>query len=196
MDYTLHNADGKVLAIVGAKQDELPFYIEAYGAAGAIPGSWHWDKFRISDGEAVPLPPSPGVGFEWSWSSMEWVQTRTIAQARREKRQQIDAWRLAANRAGFVYQGRLVATDELSMIDISNTNGEITRTGSMPANWPGGWKAEGQIIPISTIEQWSDFFSAMFQQGLANFNKSQALKLMVDDAQSIDEVDEINWESL
>lgn len=151
-----------------------------------IPDDW-WQGWESGPaGRHVPFITQTGVS---------WRSARTLELAKTEKRSQIDAWRLAANRSGFTYQGKLVATDELSMLDISNTNGEIARAGAMPANWPGGWKAQGQIIPISTVEQWGSFFSAMFQQGLANFNKSQALKAQVDAAQTIEQVDAITWES-
>lgn len=124
-----------------------------------------------------------------------WKDPRSIEQAKNQKRAQIDEWRLQAHRSGFVYQGRRVATDEMSFMDLIGTNGRISRRGSLPANWPGGWKSGGQIIPIATVEQWDDFYEAMYQQGLSNFFRSQALKTQVDSAQTIEEIEAITWET-
>jgi hypothetical protein len=125
--------------------------------------------------------------------AIQWRDSLTLAEAQAQKRAQIDAWRLAANASGFVYQGKRVATDALSMLDITNTGLRIAATQAMPPDWPGGWKAEGSFIPITTVTQWNAFFDAMYQQGLANFNRSQMLKAQVDSATTVTAVEAVTW---
>ena len=134
---------------------------------------------------------------KWSNATMAWLDDRTLEQARSDKRAQIDAWRLEANSSGFIYQNKRVATDTLSMLDITNTGLRIAATQAMPPDWPGGWKAEGSFIPITTVADWNAFFDAMYQQGLANFMRSQVLKAMVDNPlATIAEIDAITWSTV
>ena len=145
--------------------------------------------------EQVLLKASPpGKGRVWDNQLFLWVETRTMVEQKAAKNNQINTWRLQATYGGFVYQGKRIATDELSLIDLTNTGNRITRTGALPDNWPGGWKAvDNTYIAITTVAAWDAMYEAMYQQGLANFVTSQVLKAQVAAANTIAEVDSVVW---
>jgi hypothetical protein len=82
------------------------------------------------------------------------------------------------------------------MLDISNAAIQISALNAMPVDWPGGWKAKEGFIPISTVAEWNSFFNAMYSQGLANFNKSRALKELVNGSNDIQFIKSLTWDSL
>lgn len=115
---------------------------------------------------------------------------------RARQRELINGWRQGANFTSFTYLGKEIACDALSRSDIDGTNGYITSRNQMPTGWPGGWKAkDNTYVPISTIADWQAFYEAMYVQGLLNFAKSQALKTLVANAQSLEAIRAINWQT-
>ena len=121
-----------------------------------------------------------------------------LATARAAKNQEINAARLAANNTYFTHRGMQFACDTLSKDDIVGTNGEITSRGGLPTHgWVGAWKAiDNSYLSITTLEEWQDFYSAMFSQGTANFLHAQQLKNLVANAETQAQLDAINWETV
>lgn len=111
-----------------------------------------------------------------------------------EQKEKINNWRLLANKSYFVHLGKKIACDDLSWRDLTGTNDEITNLGRLPDLWPGGWKTmDNSYIPITTIEDWKAFYSAMYATGVNNFIKAQQLKAAVDSATNIKTILEIVW---
>lgn len=128
--------------------------------------------------------------------ALVWVDDRSLASAKADKDAQINLWRLQANYSGFTYAGKEIATDQLSLLDLTNTATRIARTGSLPPNWPGGWKAkDNTYVAIATVGEWDDFYEAMYQQGLQNFVQAQSLKAQVAAAATLAEIDAVVWSS-
>jgi len=122
------------------------------------------------------------------------VDPRSLDELKAAKNAEINAARLAANRAGFMFAGKLISTDELSRSDIDGTNGFVALTGAFPDGWPGVWKADdNSYVPITDLATWQAFYSAMVAQGAANFATSQALKAQLSDAETRAEVEAIVW---
>lgn len=118
-----------------------------------------------------------------------------ISAVRARKNAEINAARWLANNTTFTFAGKQIAVDPLSRSDIDGTAMEILNQGSMPAGWPGAWKAvDNTYVSIPDLTAWRSFYSAMYQQGLANFVHSQALKSYMDNpARTIEEVEAIHW---
>jgi hypothetical protein len=49
-------------------------------------------------------------------------------------------------------------------------------------------------VPIIDVDMWKLFYAAMVSQGMANFQKAQALKQQVVEATTVQEVNAIKWE--
>lgn len=116
------------------------------------------------------------------------------AAARAAKNEQINTWRLQANRGTFTHGGKLFACDELSRGDIDGITSFVTLAGGLPPGWPGAWKAvDNSFFPIATVAEWAAFVASMVAAGNANFAKSQALKAALASATTQAEIDAIVW---
>jgi hypothetical protein len=111
-----------------------------------------------------------------------------------QKNAQINAWREQANSSVFIYAGKEVSADPLSMKDIMSVNGAVTLLGTMPAGWGGAWKAaDNSYIPIPDSGVWKLFFMAMVAQGQVNFMRAQELKQQLAAATTAEQIDAIAW---
>lgn len=117
-----------------------------------------------------------------------------LAEAKRIKNEEINAARLSANNTFFPYLGKTIACDALSRSDIDGANGVILRDNTLPTHWPGGWKTiENDWIPITTVQEWHEFYNAMYTQGIINFAKAQQLKTALAACTTVEEVKAITW---
>jgi len=153
--------------------------------------------------ENVTVFPSDFVGGHYSYIFDVWTITAEgsaaqgvkLAQAKSVKNAQINEWRLQANETSFTYEGHHIAADMMSKIDILVTNGEIGNLGALPPNWIGGWKTtvSDVFVPLPDIATWKLFHSALFNQGLTNFNHAQTLKSQLAAAATLDQINAIVW---
>lgn len=112
-----------------------------------------------------------------------------IASARSAKNLQINTWRLTKNKTAFTYAGKLIACDDLSRSDIDAANNEISNLGGLPSGWPGGWKTvDNTYVVIDSVATWKLFYSAMFNQGNANFAAAQAYKSQLSAATTLAQI--------
>lgn len=125
---------------------------------------------------------------------IEVTPVSTLSSAKAAKNAQINEWRLEATFTTFTHAGKVISCDQLSRSDIDGTNGHVSLLGSFPSGWPGGWKAiDNTYTPITTVEEWKDFYSSLTAQGTANFNHAQALKAQLAAATTLEEVEAITW---
>jgi hypothetical protein len=141
-----------------------------------------------------PDPPYPKAVLHWVDGAFQWEDVRTLAESKTMKNEEINAARLAANRSGFVFSGKQIAADELSRSDIDAVAAIVARTGALPVDWPGAWKAvDNTFIPIADVATWDAFYAAMYATGLANFATAQGLKAQLASATTAEEVMAISW---
>lgn len=127
-------------------------------------------------------------------ADLQWVDARSLAEAKAAKNLEINASRLAANTSYFTFNGKQIAVDALSRSDIDASNGIISLTGALPGGWPGAWKAmDNTYVAIPDIATWTAFYAAMVTQGTANFVYSQQLKAALAAATTLEQVDAIYW---
>ena len=156
----------------------------------------------IVDGPDKPVPPpvvvlSEDEAFYEAFNNGD-MPLETIAAyinaARLKQYKKINAWRLAANNTTFTYKGKEIDCDALSRSDIEGTNGIILNQGKMPLYGPGGWKTrDNSYVAISTVADWHAFYEAMYNQGLMNFAKSQAMKVRIAAATTLEAIRNEKW---
>lgn len=140
--------------------------------------------------------PTPTSELRWVDGAPAWVETASLEDLKSSKRAEITAARLAADGDRFVYMDKEIRTADKDMFDLLLTDGRIGKCapGTMPAKWPGGWKAiDNSYLPIPTREDWDAFYIAMYDAGIDNFNHSQELKAVIDQAETAEQVAAINW---
>lgn len=132
------------------------------------------------------------------WSSQEEADAANaerLAVAKAAKNLEINVERTRASNSWFMFLDSRIACDQLSKNDIQGVNGYVTSTGSLPDEWPSGWKhMDNGYVPIVNVDMWKMFYKAMVDQGMTNFQKAQALKQRVVEATTVQEVYAINWE--
>jgi hypothetical protein len=123
-----------------------------------------------------------------------WRDDRTLEECRTEKNAEINQKRLLANRTSFVFAGKTIACDELSMLDIQSLNGIVALIGSLPPGFANEWKAiDNTYVAIPDKATWIAFMGAMVSTGQANFDRAQELKAALAAATTNADVDAITW---
>lgn len=157
------------------------------------------DHEGVGPGWTRHAPPATEEGAYAVWGGGRWVLADQppvvdLGALRATKNAEINAARLAANFSTFEHAGKRIACDQLSRSDIDGTNGYVALHGSLPAGWPGGWKAvDNSYVVIGDVDAWKAFYGSMFAAGNANFARAQALKAMLAAATTADEVAAIGW---
>lgn len=190
IDQTLH-IDGRGIPLPAVTQD-------AKVKAWRVPTEYRDSGFFV----AVVLPGQPEEIPACSPADAEYAGecdypapgSAKLAAAKAAKNEEINQARLAVNRGTFWHEGKQFACDELSRSDIDGTNGFVSLYGALPPGWVGGWKAvDNTYLPISTVEEWKAFYTAMVAAGSANFAHAQALKALLADAETVEAVQAIHW---
>lgn len=199
-----------------ATREPVPVFLQGLSAESLADLSWTDPQLGVQDAawwpeedQSEPLPDHADYGDETLEVDTErnvvivrravvpWSAERIdqeLADLRAAKNSEINAARLEANRTAFTHRGKSFACDELSRSDIDGTNGFVALYGHLPPGWVGGWKAiDNTYLPISTVEEWKAFYSAMFDAGVANFAHAQDLKSRLNSATTAEEISAIEW---
>lgn len=186
-------------------------YANEQSAIDNLPMAWQWRvSVPVSSlagdgltllGEVERALTAEGAIFDGGVLSVDGTISLTLAKSR--KIAEITAARLKADADHFIYtytdaNGAAITKDirtgNKDMIDLLTTNSYVTLFGEFDEDWPGGWKAiDNSYVPISTVDQWKDFFKCMYKTGIANFKKSQTLKAEIEGATTLETVAAINW---
>lgn len=131
---------------------------------------------------------------------LEWVADDStellpsVESLRAEKNIEINLARLAANQSSFPFAGKQIACDRLSRGDIDAIGLDVALNGSLPAGWPGSWKAvDNTYLPLADVAAFKTLVTAMVTQGNINFAHAQALKTTLAAATTREQVAAIVW---
>jgi hypothetical protein len=182
-------------------------YVDEAAAIANSPVAWNWDisvaveSFSGTTKSVEDMLVASGAIFESGLIVDD--TTQTLDSIKQRQLFLITQARLAADADRFVYtytdtSGNSVSKDirtgNKDMVDLLTTNSYVTLFGEFDADWPGGWKAiDNSYVPITTLDQWKDFFKSMYKTGIANFKKSQLLKSQIEEATTVEAVQAINW---
>lgn len=192
MSYILYKPNGQIVSIVKCSQT----HPDNDGGYSVLPDTTCLDSenYFVVDGLLTLKPAKPSSYASFNYSTHVWEDLRDLIDVKRAKELYINTARANANQTYFVFQGVQISVDPLSRSDIDAVNGEISLTGSLPASWPGAWKAkDNTYVSIPDVDTWTLFYKAMTAQGTANFMQAQALKAQVAAATTIAEVEAIIW---
>ncbi len=169
-------------------------YIPEIGPAPRFPEPMKGCTYVELDQPFNRINNSPSVIAKWENNNIVWEETATLEEVKLQKNAEITAAKIAANGGRFIYMGEEILVDEASFREMQSTCAWVAMTQSMPNNWPGGWKTvSNTYVPIPNVPGWVEFYGTMVQSGLANFNRSQQLKLAIAAASTHEELLLINW---
>jgi hypothetical protein len=153
-----------------------------------------YEYFEIPEMEFNEPRPTKTCRLKWVNGARAWVETSTLAEFKSQREAEITKAKIEANDDYFTFQGKKVAVTEPDFKEMQSICAWVGMTGTMPPNWPGGWKVMGGgFVQFSTVPEWINFYGAMVQAGLSNFMKSEQLKAQIENATTHDQVAAINW---
>lgn len=200
MNHLFYDSTGEIVGWVKLATLDSPIHIPQ--GTAVLAGTGRNPTHYVADGRLFVYSPEvvlrkaqkPRHPVAWSNETMQWEDIRSFEELKVAKNSEINAARAKANATSFTYLGKEIACDRLSRSDIDAVSGEVALTGSLPASWPGAWKAkDNSYVPIPDVATWTAFYKAMTAQGTANFVYSQTLKARVALASTIVEVEAVNW---
>lgn len=193
-------ADGYLTGVtyVGPEA-ELAVNIPA--GCGAVAGihDRHQVRLNLETNSLVPgraPPPPDGEVHTWVFdeSAGRYRRILTLDRLRALKSQEINEWRLQANRGNFTFSGKQIQCDEVSRSDIDGVSSIVSLTGQLPATFPGQWKcADNTYLPIPDTETWRALVAAMVAKGTEHFAHSQALKAYLQTCSTPEQIEQIHW---
>lgn len=192
------NQANKLAWIVETNNDDTPEGFTSYEVPKGTTVNTHYFNgtavVAYTEAELKLKNTPPSYNASWDDGLMNWVDLRTLEASRTEAKQRINfEWDIATN-TGFNYQGLLFSTDASSRSDIDGINGYVALKGVLPTNWVGMWKSKNnEFLPIETVDEWKDFYSAMVDAGTQNFVRAQLLKELINNAATVAEVEAIDW---
>lgn len=130
-------------------------------------------------------------GFVWSNSTMAWVDVRTLAEAKAQKRQELAAAWKASMAAGVTIGGKIARTDSAAWVDYLTL-----RLMAQEA----GWVDTPIELADGTFELLTQAKAATLWDALKALRRTQMIKLrdkmeQVRDATTKEDVDAISWDT-
>jgi hypothetical protein len=154
---------------------------------------------RTEDGASIPM----AEGNRDYADYLEWVAAgnvadpdpmMSLANLKKQKIEELNQARAAANQTTFDHAGKTFAVDALSRSDIDGVANNIGLFGTFPVGFPGGWRAiDGSALPMADIQAFKDFYASMTAKGSSNFAHSQQLKTALAAATTPEAIAAITW---
>lgn len=119
MDYSIYNAEGKILSIVGCDPSEVDVAVADAGGVGYLEGAFPWGRYRVHLGTAVEFPLRPSPLHTWNWQAHVWADQRTMEQKRQQRWEMVKQWRTQAEFSTFIWDGSVFDADEKSAARIA-----------------------------------------------------------------------------
>jgi hypothetical protein len=130
----------------------------------------------------------------WSNVTMEWIIPDALNNAKVLASSKITYARSLATLSSFTYDGKEIATDDLSRSDIDGVSNYVALFGTLPPNFPNVWKAmDNTYVSIPDVATWKLFITAMVAKGTTNFLNSETKKSSIASALTVEEVEAIQW---
>lgn len=187
--YTLINSSsGEVLFT--CVTDGTPI---AYGAGEEVlnlgaPPYTYWDGANF-----VPFPPKPGATHVWDWPTKQWIDPRTLADRKEAQWAAIKAARNSLEFGGFTWDGSAFDSDQQAQARIQGGVQLATIAASQGQPFSIDWTlADNSIRTLSGADM-----IAVGMELAAHVQSIHAtarvLRVQIEAASTIEEVDAIQW---
>lgn len=102
---------GQIQQIITASADQVPDWGKDYGV---IESDFCNPDGYVQDGVPTPLPPQPAYWYQFDYETKQWVDTRTLQEAKDQQWEVIKRARSAAELGGFTWDGSVFDSDPIS----------------------------------------------------------------------------------
>ena len=131
---------------------------------------------------------------KWDGGKIVWIESASLVELRALKIVEINAAHELANKTSFTFQGKEIQADPHAMTAIQITDAGILRRNALRADWLGWWKTrDNDHVAIPDVATWNAFFDAIEETGARNFDKAQALKVAIAEAETPEALAAITW---
>lgn len=189
INYAIYNnINGKYIS-VGQSMSELnslPEGCSVYYGVCDIFNQYH----DVINNTPVNFPKKPEGFFEFDFDSKQWIDPRTLDECKEDKWAEIKDKRSQAEYGGFYWNNILFDSDPISQQRIS---GAVQLALANP-NFKINWVVKDNSIIELNKEQMTDVGLTLGKFVESVFNKSQQLRIQLDNATTKEEVERINWE--
>lgn len=140
----------------------------------------------------LPKPPKPDQVNVYDWDGTQWVFN--LEASKSLKMQALDNAYNAANNGTFDYSGHTFNADSTAKNNFLFTSNTIALTGAFPTDFHYVWEdINGDVIPITTIDDFKNLFAAVVSQGNSNYLGLKQLEAQVMISTTAAQLDAISW---
>lgn len=192
-DYTITDLNGRPLRWGQCPDADLEF--QAGEGELLVPEMPPSDSHYRKDGAWVSRGEAPSPTHAWDPITEQWVEARTLEQARAGKAQQINQWRDAEDER-FSHEGLWFDADPASWKKLTGVQSYVSDFAALPSWFPGFWKSENNTYwPVPDIAAWRLLYASALERGALNFQRSEQLKAYLhDENRTMTEIDNITWD--
>lgn len=189
MKITIYDqVSGQIMRVVDCHQQDLQLQYDA-STQGYLDGDYSDDAFYVIDGAPLGLPAQPTHHHTFNWQSKQWLDPRTLQDLKDAVWTVLKQARSQAEYAGFIWDGSLFDSDQLSQNRIT---GAVT-LAQLSTDFSIGWVLANNSV--RTLNQ-----AGMLQVGAAlgthvatQFAKGVLLRAQLQETTSIEQLQLIHW---
>jgi hypothetical protein len=192
--YAIYNPDGSIAQIVGCTEKDRDLqFIPDGGAILLVDDDVDWSTHYIRDGAAVAFPPRPSRFHKFSYSRFEWEDPRTIEERQDARWAQLKIARDAAEFGGFLWEGLLFDSNQISQQRIGAACQEASSALALNVPFFKNWTlADNSTVPLSAEQMMSVGLALGNHVGTVHA-KGRELRERLYAANSIEGIEAIVW---
>lgn len=175
------NPKGELLFVIDAIENQLDLNIPSGTLNVDPPGNAN--MYYHNDGW-IDMPPQPSPHHVFDYDSKEWSDPRTLGQIKIQKWSEIKQQRDIAEYGGFSFLGHEFDSDQVSQ-------GRIITAAQLGVDTD--WTLKNNEVVELSAEQLIQLRMALAQHVAAVHEKGRVLRLRINEAKTIDDVQSINY---
>ncbi len=176
----LIDQDGRYIGIIEGSGDEIAAQIPSGCQATILPPPRTTDYWNGTNW--VGIGPQPAWYFNFDYSAKRWVDTRDLAQTKKEKWEQIKLERNKFEFGGFTYNGVKYDSDYISQ-------GRIL--AAVVFGKPVTWTASNNVLVDLDVEALQGLGAAMAAHVNEAHHRSRQARELIELAETVNEVDDV-----
>lgn len=143
----------------------------------------------LSNNTAVKIATSPAEDYQFNYTTKEWEDPRTLETIKEDKWYEIKQARNIAEYSGFTWNNYVFDSD---MVSQNRITGAVTLAQITP-DFTVSWVLKDNSIKTLNATEMLEVGLALGNHVASQFAKSQALRELIDNANSKEEVKAIVW---